>query len=162
MDYDLERCSRHCAVTGRELSPGEEFFSALLPAAGGLVRMDYAPEAWQGPPEAAWGWWKARLPRPDEKPRSVWAPAEVMLELFDRLADEPDRADTRFILALLLVRRRVLRIEESHREGDQEVLLLSCPRRHAEYELRATAPSGERAQAIQAELEGLLQVEVTA
>jgi hypothetical protein len=82
--------------------------------------------------------------------------------MFDRLADEPERADTRFVLALLLVRRRVLRIEESRRDGDQEVLVLWCPRRHADYELRAVAPSAERAQAIQAELEGLLQMEATA
>jgi hypothetical protein len=162
MDYDLDRCSRLCAVSGRELSPGEEFFSALVMRDGQAARVDYAPEAWAGPPEGALGWWKSRLPLPEEKPKKTWAPAELMLDLFDRLGEMSDRADARFVLALLLVRRRVLRIEESEHVGAQERLLLSCPRRHAEYEVIAEAPDEERAREIQVELESLLQTEASA
>jgi hypothetical protein len=162
MDYDLERCSRRCAISGRELSPGEDFFSALVMSGRGAARIDYAAEAWSGPPEGALGWWKSRLPLPEEKPKKAWAPAELMLDLFDRLGEMPDRADARFVLALLLVRRRVLRIEESEHFGEQERLLLSCPRRHAEYEVIAAAPDEERAHEIQAELETLLQTEASA
>jgi hypothetical protein len=162
MDYDLDRCSRQCAATGRELSPGEHFYSALILRDGSAVRVDYAPEAWTGPPENALGWWKSRLPLPEEKPKKAWAPADLMLDLFDRLGELPDRADARFVLALLLVRRRVLRIEESEHLGEQERLLLSCPRRHAEYEVIAATPDEGRAQEIQAELEALLQTEASA
>jgi hypothetical protein len=162
MDYDLDRCSRLCAVSGRELAPGEEFFSALVMRDGQAARVDYALEVWSGPPEGAVGWWKSRLPLPEEKPKKTWAPAELMLDLFDRLGEMPDRADARFVLALLLVRRRVLRIEESEHLGVQERLLLSCPRRHAEYEVIAEAPDEARAREIQVELESLLQTEASA
>lgn len=162
MDYDLDRCSRLCAVSGRELAPGEEFFSALVMRDGQAARVDYALEAWAGPPEGALGWWKSRLPLPEEQPKKTWAPAELMLDLFDRLGERSDRADARFVLALLLVRCRVLRIEESEHVGVQERLLLSCPRRHAEYEVIAEAPDEERAREIQVELESLLQTEASA
>jgi hypothetical protein len=159
MDYDLQRCSRQCSVSGRELAPGEDFFSALVMRGAAAERLDYAPEAWSGPPEGALGWWKSRLPLPDEKPKPMWAPAELMLDLFDRLGELPERADARFVLALLLVRRRVLRIEESEHLGEHERLLLSCPRRHTEYEVLAMPPDEDRAREIQAELQTLLQLE---
>src|SRR5579863_1948158 len=53
MDYEIQRFTRHCAVTGRELAPGEEFYTALVAAGAELKRIDYSAEAWQGPPEGA-------------------------------------------------------------------------------------------------------------
>ena len=30
MDYEIQRCTRHCHETGRELAAGETYFSVLL------------------------------------------------------------------------------------------------------------------------------------
>ena len=63
-----------------------------------------------------------------------WAPNDVMLDLLEQLADDPARADMRYVLALLLVRRRVCRLEETqHGEPGHEQLVLLCPRREQEY-----------------------------
>ena len=50
-DYQIQPNTRHCAATGRELRPGEKFYSVLLQEGGKLIRHDYAAEAWHGPPE---------------------------------------------------------------------------------------------------------------
>ena len=156
MDYEIQRCTRCCAATGRELAPGEEFYSALVEEGTELVRYDYSPEAWNGPPEGAVGSWKSQMPGPDAR-RMHWAPNDVMLHYFEQLDEQPDKQDVRYVLALLLVRRRVMRLEETeHDEEGREVLLLYCPRREATYRVPAVTPHESRVDEIQEELAKLL------
>jgi len=96
---------------------------------------------------------------PDQHARRThWAPNEVLLNFFDELAEQPDRQDMRYVLALLLVRRRVMRMEEEQRdEAGHERLMLYCPRRDAQYEVPAVAPDPQRAEEIQQVLAKLLE-----
>jgi hypothetical protein len=156
VDFDVQRCSRRCAVNGRELAPGETYFSALIPAGAQVERRDYSSEAWTGPPDQALGWWKSQVPTTETK-KATWAPNDVMLELFDELSDTPDRADMRYVLGLLLIRRRVLRLEETDRDQQgRETLLVYCPRRQTDYRVPVVMPDGERAKQIQQTLGQLL------
>lgn len=156
MDYEIQRCTRRCAVTDRELKPGETFYAVLVAENATLTRHDYSPEAWQGPPEGAVGWWKSQVPSPDAR-RMHWAPNDVMLQLFDELEHQPERQDMRYVLALLLVRRRVMRLEEEARQEDgSETLVLYCPRRETTYQVPAVMPDESRINEIQQELSGLL------
>jgi hypothetical protein len=156
MDFEVQRCTRHCHVSGRELQPSEEFYSVLIAEGATVVRHDYAVEAWQGPPEGTLGWWKSHLPSPNSR-RLHWAPNDVMLELLDELGEQPEKLDMRYVLALLLVRRRVARLEEMETdEQGREVMVLYCPRREAMYRVLSMTPSDERAREIQNELADLL------
>ncbi len=132
------------------------FYSALIVEGSNLVRHDYSTEAWHGPPEKAVGWWKSKLP-PREGAQMHWAPNDVMLDLLEQLADDPARADMRYVLALLLVRRRVCRLEETqHGASGQEQLVLFCPRREQEYRVNVATPDEARIKEIQDELARLL------
>lgn len=156
MDYEIQRCTRRCAATEREFAPGEEFFSVLIAEGAQLRRLDYCAEAWQGPPENATGWWRSRMPSPTQR-RMHWAPNDVMLHFFEQLEDQPDRADMRFVLALLLVRRRVLREEDRTRdEQGREVTILFCPRSDKTHAVPTVPPSPKRVEEIQEELAQLL------
>ena len=129
MDFEVQRCTRHCAATGRELKPGETFYSTLVAEGSQVLRRDYAAEAWQGPPEGVLGWWKSHLPARDAR-RVHWAPNDVMLELLEQLETQPEKHDMRYVLSLLLVRRRVVRLEDTQRdEAGDEISVLYCPRR---------------------------------
>jgi hypothetical protein len=159
LEYDIQRCSRRCAATERELADGETCYSVLVSEGGGVVRRDYSAEAWAGPPENAIGWWKATVADPS-KGRPHWAPNDVMLSYFERLLEDPAAEDARYVLALLLVRRRLLRLESSQRDAaGRETLVLYCPRNEAEYRVAESVPSPERAAAIQQQLAELLQTD---
>lgn len=161
IDYEVQRCTRKCAVTQRELQSGETFYSTLSAEGARVVRHDYSVEAWQGPPEGVLGWWKSQVPGREGK-KVTLAPNEVMLELLEQLADEPQRQDMRYVLALLLVRRRVLRLEEvQHNELGQEVSVLYCPRREATYHIVTATPDDRRTAEIQDELSKLLFAKAT-
>lgn len=156
IDYEVQRCTRHCAVTERELVPGEVFYSTLTTEGALVVRHDYSREAWQGPPEGVLGWWKAHMPQRDAR-KLHWAPNEVMLELLEGLESQPDKQDMRYVLALLLIRRRVVRLEDIEQdELAREVSVLYCPRRETTYRVITAVPSEERTAEIQEELARLL------
>ena len=93
---------------------GETYFSVLVAEGAELKRCDYAADAWQGPPEEAIGWWKSQVPERNAG-KKHWAPNDVMLDFWDQLADEVEKQDMRYVLTLLLVRRRVFRLEEEKR-----------------------------------------------
>lgn len=157
MEYEVQHCARRCTTTGREFAPGEEYYSVLVVEGADLKRYDYAADAWPGPPETALGWWKSRLPQRNAN-RKHWAPNDVMLDFWDQLAGQADKQDMRYVLTLLLVRRRVFRLEEEQRDpGGLETLVVHCPRRDATYEVPAVMPPPQRIEQIQEELAALLQ-----
>ena len=157
LDYEIQRCSRRCSVTERELKDGETCYSALIAAGGQVVRQDYSAEAWQAPPENAIGWWKSTIVDPNAG-RPHWAPHDVMLSYFERLLDDPSAEDARYVLALLLVRRRVLRVEGHEQDAaGQDVLVLYCGRNESHYRVAEILPAPDRAAAIQKQLAELLQ-----
>jgi hypothetical protein len=157
MDYEVQHSSRRCSITGREFAPGETYYSAIVAEGANVIRHDYAADAWQGPPADALGWWKAQIPARSET-KKRWAPNDVMLQFWDELAAQPERQDMRYVLTLLLVRRRVFRLEEEKLdEQGREVMVVECPRREATYEVPAVMPEAARVDHIQEELAALLQ-----
>ena len=106
--YKVNRCSRQCFALRRPLREGEWYYSVVLPGADELQRHDYSAEAWEGPPDNAIGWWKNRMPTSEEK-KLVLAPKEVLIDLLRQMADFPDRAKSRYLLALMLIRKRIVR-----------------------------------------------------
>jgi hypothetical protein len=157
MDYEVQHSARRCSATGREFAPGETYYSVLVAEGAELKRCDFAAEAWQGPPEEAIGWWKSQVPERNAG-KKHWAPNDVMLDFWDQLADELEKQDMRYVLTLLLVRRRVFRLEEEKRDPQgRQWLSVYCPRREATYEVAAVTPEQTRIDQIQEELAALLQ-----
>jgi hypothetical protein len=161
-DFEIQRSTRRCAATDRPLAAGEWCYSVLEVQGADIVRKDYAASAWSGPPTESFGWWKARVPEPHAKKIKL-APNEVLLELFDQLAEQPHNADMRYVLALLLVRRRVLRLDgatggdaKPTALDDVQTMTVFCALRDAAYEVAVVMPSDERIEAIQTHLNELL------
>ena len=162
LDFEIQRSTRRCAATDRALEPGEWCYSVLEVRGADVERKDYAASAWSGPPAEAFAWWKSRVPEPHAKKIKL-APNEVLLELFDELAQRPESEDMRYVLALLLVRRRVLRLDgpalpaaKPSTADDVQTMSVFCPVREATYEVTATVPSDERIDEIQTQLSKLL------
>jgi len=156
LDFELQRSSRRCAATGRDLLPGELFYSVLVSEGGEVHRHDYAADAWQGPPPRTIGWWKSQVPTPESR-KKHWAPSDVMLHYFTEAESDPTRQDLRYVLALLMTRRRIVRHESTETdENGEQWLVLYCPRNEAQYRVKVVLPTEERVQEIQRDLERLL------
>jgi hypothetical protein len=118
--YDIERPSGQCAFTGRELQPGEAYIAALVDVEptpqnpSGLKRLDVSMDAWRDGqrPEHVFSHWKATVPEPSAK-KKLFVDDGVLMNLLIRLADaeQPQRIAFRFVLALILMRKKLLRYD---------------------------------------------------
>jgi hypothetical protein len=153
LDVEISNCTRRCAASDRPLAPGEEYFSTLFMENGAPVRRDYAADAWSGPPEGIVAWWKSRI---EGGGKARLAPHEVLLHLFTALADQPSEAEFRYVLGLLLVRRKVLKLVDGNRRASDELLLLECPQRGEQFELLVAIPDSSRTAELDARMAHLL------
>lgn len=149
VDFEVQRCTRRCAKTQRELQPGELFYSVLVSEGKDVIRYDYAADAWTGEPAQALGWWKSRIPEAHGA-RPHWALSDLMLQYFEELEGQPSKRDERYVMALLLLRRRIVRSEEIQRDASgKETLILFSPRNEREYQVEVVLPTRERIREIQ-------------
>ncbi|QEG35288.1 hypothetical protein [Bythopirellula goksoeyrii] len=156
LEIDITSCSRVCAATDRPLQPGDVYFSLLQLEANEMIRKDFSAEAWQGAPDECVGWWRSRVPAKDDS-QPVMAPIDVMLNLFEALEEVPAETEFRYLLGLLLLRRKSLRREDSIQDDKgREVLVLHCSRREKDYELIVSEPSPEQAMKLQQQMFDLL------
>ncbi len=130
-DYHVARPTGVCAVTGRPLNPGTGYVATLCerPQDEGFDRKDLSLEAWEAGqrPERLFSFWKTTVAPAGERARLL-VDDEVLLDLFERLADDarPQRVAFRFVLALILMRKRRLRFRGRSGEGESERWLLTA------------------------------------
>ena len=152
-DYQIQPNTRRCATTGRDLRPGERVYTALLEDGGQFLRQDYSSEAWQGPPAGAFSFWCGRVPAQEEtrKPR---IDDDLLMDCFVRLEgqEDPNRVNFRYVVALLLMRRKRLKFDEARKDGDRELLALRCARTGAKYAVVNPRLTEEEMAAVQEEV----------
>jgi hypothetical protein len=109
-DWAIGRTTGRCAVSGRELAEGERYYAAVFDRGDTFERRDYSEACWQGPPEGAFCSWRARIPQRDER-RRQFVDDEVLMDFFERLGGESEESKIqfRFVLALILMRKRLLK-----------------------------------------------------
>jgi hypothetical protein len=156
-EYQIESNTRRCAVSGRELKIGERFFSVLFEESGRFQRKDYSSEVWQGPPQGTFSFWSGRISTAEQK-RSPAIDEETLMDCFERLKDtaEPGRIRFRYIVALLLMRRKRLKFEQSVTDGGETALCLRCTRSGEIYRVVDPHLTEEEMSAVQEEVLGVL------
>ncbi len=108
-EYKVNRCSRRCCVEDRPLRDGEWYYSVVIESGEDLIRREYAASAWTEPPEGTVGWWKCRMPESGQR-KMVLAPDPVLVETLRQMEHDDQRKPLAFLLALTLLRRRILRM----------------------------------------------------
>lgn len=120
--WELESATGRCSVTGREFEEGEEFYTVLFESGETFTRTDFSLDSWPGAPENAFCFFKTRVPV-KEKRKQLLVNNEILVNFFKRLGEEtePVRIQFRFVLALILMRKRTLRYDGSKMDQGYEV-----------------------------------------
>ena len=117
---DIPRAAGTCAVSARAIAPGEKYFAAVREIPEGIERLDISPECWGAfTKDDLLAYWQTIMPKADQK-KKLLVDDEVLCTLFERLADstEPVKIHFRFVLGLILMRRRLVIYEETrHADG---------------------------------------------
>ncbi|MDO4571021.1 MAG: hypothetical protein Q4D38_11590 [Planctomycetia bacterium] len=159
-EYNIQQ-SRvgECCVTHRAFAPGENYYVALFETNGGYSRKEYCVEAWRNnPPENPVAVWKCRVPEAKKPKKTLQSINETLLNMFDELREKQDDNEKLFILALLLTRRRLMRLEDpTFEEKSSRTLVLYSPQRDESYQIETALPSQNRQIEIQNELAFILR-----
>ena len=91
-DYQIQPNTRRCAITGRELRPGERFYTALLEVGNKFVRQDYCAESWTGLPEGAFSFWSGSVPTESGRASRI-STTTCLSSASSDLKDKTTRAD---------------------------------------------------------------------
>ena len=118
-DWTIQTRADHCSATGEPFSDGQFFYTLLFDERTGFRREDLSEAAWQARPKDAaspYSFWRSKyeVPPPPAPEALGKGTAEELLRRY--MADpSPTHANARYILALMLERKRLLKEMETRR-----------------------------------------------
>lgn len=131
-NYEVQKGSGVCSATGEALEAGQACYSVLMdiPAeereAGddlGMRRVDVSSAAWDRGfrPPHLFSFWKTQVPDANAK-KKMFVDDAVLLNLLRRLeeATERQRLAFRYVVALILMRKKLLRYDGTERRDDPQ------------------------------------------
>ncbi|MCH7224509.1 hypothetical protein [Haloferula sp. A504] len=114
--WHIRSRARQCAITEKPFEEGQQIVTALFPdpESSGYLRRDFSLEAWEArgeEDESAFSFWRSTYepPAQDEKvdPMEKEDPETLLRRLVDE--DEEHTENVRYILAVMLERKKLLR-----------------------------------------------------
>ncbi len=153
MDYNIKPLGKNCSASGEPLTPGSTCYSVLVMDDGKLARVDFNADSWSGPPDNAIAHWRSAVPDAKEETVNPLDP-DYLFEYFERLSEDTSERDQkmRYVLALLLVRKRRLQIDGTRQDGDESFLEFSGTRGEGHFEVRDPELSEDEIEQLQVQL----------
>ena len=121
-EWTIDKPLGQCCATGRQIQPGEEYYATLVQTEQGFARRDFSAEAWTQQKPEVFCYWKTRLPTPEQK-KQLFIDDDMLMAFFERLATETEqeKVNFRFVLTLVLMRRRRLKYDSSRTQDGKEI-----------------------------------------
>ncbi|HNQ22965.1 MAG TPA: hypothetical protein PKK06_07720 [Phycisphaerae bacterium] len=159
--WDVQRTAGHSTFSGRPLAEGEEFYSALFEEAESFRRVDYALDEWTGPPQGAFCHFRTRMPI-RVKQKRLFVDDDILVNFFLRLAGEtePLRIQFRFVLALILMRKKLLKYDQMERTDGQEVWTMVLTADRSTHRVLNPHLTDDQVEAVSRELGAILHGDV--
>jgi hypothetical protein len=124
--YEMGRPTGKCSISGADIQQGEKFMAALRETPLGFERLDVSMTAWPSfDQKDVVGFWQTTMPAAETK-KKLFVDDEVLGELFERLKDteEPAKLNFRFVLGLILMRKKLLIYDGSRKEEGKDIWTL--------------------------------------
>ena len=157
-DFKIARKGTACAACGKEFAPAERFVSAIYQAEGGaedrFERRDLHLPCFEAEDRTPYSRWVTAIPeKKEKKPLLDLGLAREFLVRLVREAD-PEKRKVALVLALLLLRKRRLKLvgERGSDEGPVMDLVIPTPTEDVEVALPAPELSDDETDEITAEL----------
>ena len=121
-EWEINKPLGQCPGTERKIEYGEEYFAALVETNEGLQRRDFCADYWEKEKPEVFCYWKTKLPESGQK-KQLFVDDQMLMAFFERLEKETEqeKIDFRFVLALILMRKRILKYDATRNENDTEI-----------------------------------------
>jgi len=126
--------------------------------AAGFERRDFCLQCWETNQPAVFCFWKSTLPEPTAKKRLL-VDDQVLFDFFERLGEETELAklNFRFVLALILMRKRILKYEQTELRDGQEYWIMGQIREQKKHEVLNPHLDDSHIQEVSEQLSSILQ-----
>jgi hypothetical protein len=145
--YEVARPSGKCAVTGEPIPVGDKYMALLRETATGMERLDISLPAWKDFDKSnSLASWQTVMPAAETR-RKVFVDDEILCQLFERLSDttEPAKLNFRFVLGLILMRKRLIQYDSSRIVDGKDIWTVK-PKGRPEDRLEMINPKLDEAQ----------------
>lgn len=159
-DWKIERSKKRCHTCPEEFEIGDSYISCILEGDAGFERIDICAECWQNSaPEKLYAHWKTEVPEP-KKPKMIVDDA-VLFDFFLGLegVEDQTKIEFRYMLALMLMRKRFLSFEDMRVE-DGVTLMSVTLRGGGQQDVIDPGISEEKIAKLQKELNAVFTVDI--
>ncbi len=163
MDFTIRKSSESCQVCERGFQSGEDHFSLVRFEETEPVRIDLCVDCFthsERDPEREFAYWRTK--RSDHaKPKRV-VDFNTLRELFFRMAEQgsAEYQKTSYLLGLVLLRKRVLRLEEFVTENGIDYLVVTSRERPAPLKIEAPPLVAAEFDVLRERLQSLLDIDL--
>ena len=124
-DWEIKKSLGVCFGTGQDIQPEQNYYAALVETEEGFERRDFSIDYWDQKKPQTYCFWKAVMPQFGEK-KKIFVDDDMLISFFERLEKETDteKVNFRFVLTLILMRKRKLKYDTSRQLNGQEIWTL--------------------------------------
>jgi hypothetical protein len=164
LDWEIAKSEHRCSLCDRAFAEEETYYSALYDTGAEFERKDFCTGCWdadEGHRARAFSFWKTEVPREDE-PKKLFVDDAVIFDFFRRLAPEeaqPVKRNFRYLLGLMLMRKKKLKFKDVVRENGKEYLVLRRSRTKEEHRVLNPELTEEELIQVRSELNQILETE---
>ncbi len=161
-NWNIRSRSHTCQHTGEPFTDGDTFYTALFEEekTGELIRRDYAAASWDAVRGELhpFSFWKSIYEAPKHEVKVEVTEKEGAENLLRRLIEEDNigTENTRYILAVMLERKRVLKQTATRDTDDAHFLIYEHPKSGEVYIIRDPELRLDQVEAVQREVSILL------
>lgn len=160
-EWEITKPLGQCCGTGRQIAPNEEYYAALVETDNGLERRDFCAQYWQDNTPKVYCYWKSRLPDPEHR-KQLFVDDEMLMAFFDRLEQETEqeKLNFRFVIMLVLMRKRRLKYDSTILRDGEEVWKLRVVGSDQYVEVINPHLDEQQIQTLSSQIGEILQVEL--
>ena len=160
-DWQIVRGEKRCATCGKGFEEEETYCSALYDRQTEFERLDFCTNCWNGETPEMFSFWQTRVP-PKEQKKRLLVDDDVLLDFFRRLQGATDelKINFRYILALVLMRRKILKFADVKRTDDGEFLVLQMRKEKTTFDVFNPQLDEEKIVRVTEEVGKILNVEL--
>ena len=160
-EWEISKSLGHCYGTNKEIEPGQDYFAALVETEEGLQRRDFSVDYWQQEKPEVYCYWKTRLPLPNQK-KQIFVDDEMLMAFFERLAGETEqeKINFRFVLMLILMRKRGLKYDSAKTEDGVELWRLKVAGQNRHVDVVNPHLDDDQIEQLSSQVGQILQVEL--
>jgi len=150
-----------CSKCQKAFEEQEVYHATLNESKEGFERRDYCQSCWSDLlRDESFSFWQAKVPKKEER-RKLFVDDVVLVDFFKRLMESPDpaKAGFGFVLALILMRKRLLKYVSTTMKDDFEIWNMKLSGDQREYQVPNPHLDDQQIEKIRSELSSVLASE---